>query len=78
MLKIYKWLNKEKERFYTIAVKKEESTIILSHQWGSCISKRGNSKNLLVKTDEELKKCLIKMMKRRKSRGYELIAPLEI
>jgi hypothetical protein len=30
---------------------------------------------LLVRTEEEVKKYIDDMMKRRKSRGYELIAP---
>jgi predicted DNA-binding WGR domain protein len=74
---IYKWLNKEKSRFYNIAVHHDDaSEIILNHVWGSCNSNRGGRKNIFVRTEEEAQKFIQKMIKRRRSRGYELIAPL--
>jgi hypothetical protein len=77
MSTLYKWLNHEKSRFYTIVVKKDVTNdIILSHTWGGCHSNRGGKKNLLVQTDDEVQAIIDKMMKRRKYRGYDLIAPL--
>lgn len=77
MSNIYKWLNKEKSRYYTIAVQMQHpNEIVLSHSWGGCNSNRGGKKNLFVHTEEEAQNFIAKMMKRRKSRGYELIAPL--
>lgn len=77
MSNIYKWLNKEKSRFYTISIQKHhDNEIILSHSWGSCTSNRGGKKNLFVSSEEEMTKFMFKMMKRRKSHGYELIAPV--
>lgn len=70
---IYEWLNREKSRYYKIAVQYMENNIILNHDWGSCVSNRGGTKSLLVQTEEELQKLISKMMKRRKSRGYDLI-----
>lgn len=76
MSNIYKWLNKEKSRYYTIAVQAQHSNeIVLSHSWGGCNSKRGGNKNLFVQTEEEAQKLIAKMLKRRKTRGYELITP---
>ncbi|CAK0756083.1 putative Wgr [Gammaproteobacteria bacterium] len=76
MPNIYEWLNQEKLRYYKIAVTEEGTNgIVLAHDWGSCISNRGGKKNLLVQTQEEAQKFIAKMMKRRKSRGYELVAP---
>ena len=71
----YEWLNREKSRYYTIAVKEETNGIVLSHDWGSCISNRGGTKDLYVQTKEEAQNFMNKMIKRRKSRGYDLIAP---
>lgn len=77
MSKIYEWLNHEKSRYYKITVHKQDyDHIVLNYDWGSCNSNRGGTKNLLVHTDEEAEKHVIKMLKRRKSRGYELISPL--
>lgn len=74
-MKIYEWLNKEKARFYTITIQKQdEFNILLDYKWGSCITNRKGKKNLLVKTEEEVQKYINHMLKRRKSRGYELIA----
>lgn len=76
MPNIYQWLNREKSRYYTIAVKEETNGIVLNHMWGSCVSNRGGTKNLSVQTEEEAQNIMDKMIKRRKSRGYELIAPM--
>ncbi|MCF1193167.1 WGR domain-containing protein [Mangrovimonas sp. AS39] len=77
MSNIYQWLNREKSRYYTIAIEKYATgNIILNHRWGGCNSNRGGKKNILVQTEEEVQKFISKMMKRRKSRGYELITPL--
>jgi predicted DNA-binding WGR domain protein len=77
MPNIYEWLNKEKSRYYTITVQKDgTSDIVLNFRWGGCNSNRGGKKNIFVQTEEEVKRYISNMMKRRKSRGYELIAPL--
>ena len=77
MSNIYKWLNHEKSRYYTIAVENDgTNNIVLNHAWGGCNSNRGGRKNIFVQTEEEVQKFIGKMMKRRKSRGYELIAPM--
>lgn len=75
MVKVYEWLNKEKSRYYRISIIQHHNDIILSHSWGGCNSNRGGKKNLFVKTEEEMTITLNKMIKRRRSRGYELIAP---
>ncbi len=73
---IYKWLNKEKSRYYIIAIEHNgTNTIVLNHAWGGCNSNRGGRKNILVQTEEEVQKFINKMMKRRRIRGYELISP---
>ena len=72
----YKWLNKEKSRYYTIAIQKTPADeIVLNYTWGGCNSNRGGKKNILVRTEEEVGRY-INLMKRRRSRGYELITPL--
>lgn len=77
MYNFYQWLNKEKSRYYTITIELDgTNTIILNHSWGGCNSNRGGKKNLFVQTREEAQKIIMKMIKRRKSRGYELITPL--
>lgn len=77
MSNIYKWLNNEKSRYYTIEVVSQgKNNIALSHVWGGCNSNRGGRKNIYVQTEEEVQKFIQQMMKRRKSRGYELITPL--
>jgi predicted DNA-binding WGR domain protein len=74
MSNIYQWINREKARFYTIAIlKTNDNSFLLNHMWGSCRSNRGGKKNLFVQTEEEATQLINKMMKRRKSRGYELI-----
>lgn len=74
MVQIYRWLNKEKARFYTLSVQTQHpEEIVLNHSWGGCNSNRGGKKSLFVKTEEEAHRLILKMMKRRKSRGYELI-----
>jgi predicted DNA-binding WGR domain protein len=75
MPNVYEWLNREKARYYKITVEKDGTNdIVLNHRWGGCNSNRGGRKNILVQTEEEVKKFIDKMIKRRKSRGYELIA----
>jgi hypothetical protein len=75
MVKIYQWINKEKSRYYTISVNKDgTNNIILNYCWGGCHSNRGGKKNILVQTEEDATGYINKMMKRRKSRGYELIS----
>ena len=72
----YHWLNRAKERFYQITVKQNGiSSISLDYRWGSCNTRRGGYKSMSVCSEEEAKKAIEDMMKRRKSRGYELIAP---
>lgn len=72
----YEWLNYEKSRFYTITVLKEETEIVINHVWGGCNSNRGGRKVLSLQSNEEVQNIINRMMKRRKSRGYELVAPL--
>jgi len=75
MLTIYKWINQEKSRYYTVTVRHDDKRqIVLNYRWGGCNSNRGGKKNILLQTEEEVKIFIVKMMKRRKSRGYELVA----
>lgn len=76
MLKNYKWLNHAKSRYYTITVDKDGTNIVLNYRWGGRNSNRGGKKYLSVQTKEEAQSYIDKMMKRRKSRGYELITPI--
>ncbi len=77
ILKVYKWLNKEKDRYYIISVRQDGSTnIILDYNWGGCHSNRGGRKSVSVQNSEEAQSYINKMMKRRKSRGYELLLPI--
>lgn len=74
MLKVYRWLNREKFRYYTIIVHKDMlNDTVLTYSWGGCSSRRGNHKHLTVQTEEEVEEHISAMMKRRKSRGYELM-----
>lgn len=75
-MQIYKWLNKEKDRFYKITIKKDGDAVILNYHWGSCISNRGGKKDVFLACEDEAVKTIEQMMKRRKSRGYELISPV--
>ncbi len=75
-MQTYQWINETKSRFYTITIEKEPNKIALNYQWGSCNSNRGGKKRLVVNTLEEANKYIANMLKRRKSRGYCLIAPL--
>ncbi len=75
MVTTYEWLNIEKSRYYKIVVeKKGQSSFVLNYLWGGCNSNRGGKKNILVQTKEEAQVFIIDMMKRRKSRGYQLIS----
>lgn len=77
MVKTYEWLNREKSRFYRITIEKNGfRDIVLHFRWGGCNSNRGGKKNVLMQTEEEAQTFIGQMMKRRKSRGYELIAPM--
>lgn len=76
-MNIYKWLNHEKSRYYTIIVEKvKHNDILLKYYWGGCNSNRGGSKNIRINTQQEVELYINKMIKRRKIRGYELISPL--
>lgn len=73
-MSVYQWINKEKSRYFTITVQKEtQCGIVLKHSWGGMHSNRGGKKELSVSSEEEMQKFIAIMMKRRKSRGYELI-----
>lgn len=77
MVKIYEWLNREKDRYYKIIVNRYNSDkIVLNYAWGGCKSNRGGRKDICVTTEEEVHQCIHQMMKRRRSRGYELVTPL--
>lgn len=74
---IYQWLNRAKDRFYQITVKQNGlNNYTLDYHWGSRSSNRGGRKVVSLCSQEEAKKTIDEMMKRRKSRGYELVAPL--
>lgn len=74
---MYQWINKEKSRYYTIAIQKQQrNELVLSHFWGACNSNRGGTKNISVPTEDEAIYLIDRMLKRRKSRGYELITPI--
>lgn len=73
---IYKWINHAKNRFYQITVKQNElNGLVLDYRWGSNTSNRRGEKNIFLCSEEEATKTIERMMKRRKSRGYELITP---
>ncbi len=71
----YHWINKPKARFYRITMKGNGSNILLNYQWGSIMSNRGGKKSLLLCSEQEAKSTIEQMIKRRKSRGYELLFP---
>lgn len=76
MIQVYEWLNREKQRFYKITVQRKGiADIVLNYHWGSCNSNRGGNKNLYVREESEAENYIRQMMKRRKSRGYDLITP---
>jgi DNA polymerase-3 subunit epsilon len=76
MKKVYQWVNREKARYYTITMQKDGTNdIVLNYDWGSCNTNRGGKKDIYVSTEEEAEIYIRKMIKRRKSRGYDLIAP---
>ena len=75
-MKFYKWLNEAKARYYTISVEKNEdneNNIVLYHSWGSCITRRGGKKIVSVGSESDVRNVINQMIKRRKSRGYELL-----
>lgn len=77
MVQTYEWLNKEKSRYFTIMINRyKPNEIVLNYSWGGCNSNRGGKKNVLVRTQEEAQLYINQMIKRRKSRGYELVAPM--
>jgi predicted DNA-binding WGR domain protein len=53
-------------------MEKKESNIELNYHWGSCNTRRGGKKELVL-TESEAIKAIEKMIKRRRSRGYELV-----
>lgn len=71
---IYKWLNQTKKRYYVISVIKSETYIALNYKWGSCNSNRGGKKDLMVNSMDEVNYYINAMIKRRKSRGYDLVS----
>lgn len=72
----YLWLNKAKQRFYEIVVQKNASnSIVFNYYWGSCTTNRRSKKEVCICSKEEAQQTIDKLMKRRKSRGYELITP---
>jgi len=71
---IYRWLNREKSRYYTIAIQQNDSSISMYYAWGGINSNRGGTKNIFVESIEEAQKHIMHMIKRRKSRGYELLS----
>lgn len=74
MLKMYQWINEEKNRFYKLTVNKNrKNEFILNYVWGSCTSNRGGRKSMVISSQQEVCTVLNKMIKRRKNRGYELI-----
>jgi predicted DNA-binding WGR domain protein len=75
MSNMYHWINKEKARFYSITVQNNENNVVLNYRWGSCNSNRGGKKIIPAQSHDEAQAYINKMMKRRKSRGYVLIAP---
>ena len=75
-MQIYQWINKSKDRFYKVTLCKDEYKIVLNYHWGGCNSNRGGKKEMLLRSEEEAQRTIGQMMKRRKSRGYELITPL--
>lgn len=77
-MQTYNWINLDKARYYTITVQKKSALkqIVLSHAWGGCYSNRGGRKSIKVESEEQVDTYIAKMFKRRKSRGYELLAPI--
>lgn len=75
-MQIYHWLNRAKERFYYLTVLKKEDNIIINYHWGSCSTLRGGKKIVSMESENEASTFIQQMIKRRKSRGYELITPL--
>lgn len=73
MPNIYEWLNKEKARYYKITIERNTVEYKLNYVWGGCNSNRGGKKSLIATTEEEVHHFINNMIKRRKSRGYELI-----
>jgi len=70
----YEWLNREKERYYVITIQQDDTNnIMLNYRWGGLNSNRGGKKALYVQTEESAQKIISKMIKRRKSRGYDLL-----
>jgi len=79
MVKTYEWLNREKARYYRITIQKNGvRDIVLNYCWGGCNSNRGGKKNIFVQTEEEVQKFITLMMKRRRTRGYDLVSPAMI
>ena len=77
-VKDYEWLNREKNRYYKITVDNfGEMGNIIYYAWGGNNSNRGGRKHVFVPTRDGVQKIISMLMKRRKSRGYELVAPMD-
>jgi len=71
----FNWLNTENARYYTVKII-DGTSIIINYSWGGLGTNRTSTKNILVRNKEELNSTLNKLLKRRKSRGYELLMPM--
>jgi len=71
---MYKWFNKEKARYYSLTVNESEENFVLKYEWGSCRTNRGGRKEIKVESKKEAFNHITKLMKRRRSRGYDLVA----
>jgi len=71
----YNWINPDKARYYTITVQKKSALkqIVLLHAWGGCYSNHGRRKSIQVESEEQADSYIKQMIRRRKSRGYELL-----
>lgn len=74
-MNIFRWLNYEKARYYIVEVQKDGTNFILNYTWGGCNSNRGGKKNVTVNSFRQAEENIKKLLKRRKSRGYQLITP---
>jgi len=74
MIQHYVWQNMQKKRFYNVTIGRDTSdNVVIDANWGGYFNKRGGNKIIFIKNNEDISKYINKMMKRRKSRGYELI-----
>jgi hypothetical protein len=74
MVKIYKWINRDKSRYYIITVQKDGGyNIIIQCLWGGDNSNWIGNKNVILQSEEEVQSFLRDMTNRRRKRGYDLI-----